>query len=688
MSFAIPQTVPHTTVEAIANDLWPSCKEPPREPCRQPRGRDSVAAVCGIVGQFKFGASERDDKERDRNVVVAMRDRIVHRGPDDGGLWQSDDGRVVLGHRRLSIVDVSAAGHQPMSNERGDMWIAFNGEIYNHAELRKSLRLDDRHQFRSRTDTEVIVHLYEERGPRVVEALDGMFAFALWDGDQNRLVLARDRMGKKPLYYVVVAGRLLFASEIKALLMHPDVVKRLDLAAVNDYLAFSNVPEPRTMFEGIRKLPAGHLLVCDAHGRLTIERYWSPLDGPAWQAPVNRAEAAERVGTLVKDAVKKRMMADVPIGAFLSGGIDSSTNVALMSRLVSTPLQTFTIEFTGFGPAENFHDVPYARKVAKLFGCNHSEVQVTAAEALAYLPEMVAQQDEPLGDPACLPMHFVSRAAHQAGIKVVLVGEGSDEVFCGYPHLAKLLATHDTKWSQLMRIPRPFRRLLMRGAELAGYAGGRVDVLRRAAEDEPFYMGLDVVFFDHEKHQLYTEAGRRAMPGRAADVAAAYYRELRERRPDADFSQQIAYIELRNRLPELLLMRVDKFSMAHSLEARAPFLDPALATYALSLPAAMKIDGDRTKAVLKDAAYEWLPREVVDRTKQGFRVPVPEWMRKELAPWVDDVLQRSTFWELGLFDKAFVMDLWRKHREGPDDHSFDLWCIVNLFGWYERWFSA
>ena len=220
-------------------------------------------------------------------------------------------------------------------------------------------------------------------------------------------------MGKKPLYYVVAAGRLLFASEIKALLAHPDVARRVDLVAMNEYLTFSNVPEPKTMFEGIRKLPAGHTLVCDHHGVLTIERFWSPLDGPAWTAPASRAEAVERVGELVKRAVKKRLMADVPVGAFLSGGVDSSTNVALMSRLVSTPLQTFSVEFTGFGAAENFHDVPYARQVASMFGCNHTEVQVSAAEALAYVPEMVAHQDEPLGDPACLPMR-TSRVARGA----------------------------------------------------------------------------------------------------------------------------------------------------------------------------------------------------------------------------------------------------------------------------------
>jgi asparagine synthase (glutamine-hydrolysing) len=616
-----------------------------------------------------------------------MRDSIAHRGPDDSGLWQGPDGRVVLGHRRLSIVDVSAAGHQPMSNEDGTVWITFNGEIYNHAELRRGLRLDDRHQFRSRTDTEVILHLYEERQLGLLEAIDGMFAMGLWDASRRRLLLARDRMGKKPVYYTLAARRLLFASEVKALLEHPDVARRLDLVALSQYLTFSNVPEPRTLFEGILKLPAGHYLTCDEHGSLTVERYWSPLDGPEWSEPVDRGEAVNRVRQLVKEAVRKRLMADVPVGAFLSGGLDSSTNVALMSRLVSTPLQTFTVEFTGFGQAENFHDVPYARQVASMFGCRHTEVQVTAGEAIEYLHQMVQQQDEPLGDPACLPTHFVSRAAHRAGIKVVLVGEGSDEVFCGYPDFPALLRAHDGPWTLLRRLPRPLRRLVKAGAKLAGASDGRIDVLRRAAEDEPLYMGLDVVFFDWEKAKLYTAAGRRAMPDRAADTVSAYYSEILGRRPSADFGQQMSYVELRNRLPELLLMRVDKFSMAHSLEARAPFLDHQLVTYALSLPAALKMEGTRTKAVLKDAAREWLPGDLVERPKQGFRVPLPAWLRGELAPWGEDLLRRSPLRRLGILDFDYILDLWRRHREGRADHSFDLWCLINLSGWYERWFA-
>jgi len=644
--------------------------------------------MCGIVGQVCFGGPAGPDvRERDRALVLRMRDALAHRGPDDAGLWQAEDGRALLGHRRLSIVDVSAAGHQPMANEDGTVWLTFNGEIYNHAELRRSLNLDERHLFRSRTDTEVILHLYEERQLGLLDAIDGMFAFGLWDATRRRMLLARDRMGKKPVFYVLAGGRLLFASEVKALLAHPDVARRLDPVALNQYLTFSNVPAPRTMFEGILKLPAGHYLTCDDTGTVAVERYWSPLDGDAWPEAVTRAEAVERVRHLVKEAVRKRLMADVPVGAFLSGGLDSSTNVALMSRLVSTPLQTFTVEFTGFGADQNFHDVPYARQVASMFGCRHSEVRVTAEEAIRYLHEMVEQQDEPLGDPACLPMHFVSRAAHQAGVKVVLVGEGSDEVFCGYPEFPALLRAYEGPWTALKRLPRALRRLVKLGAQVFGSAGGRVDVLRRAAEDEPLYMGLDVVFFDWEKARLYTGAGHRAMPERAAETVGGFYQEILSRRPMADFSQQMSYVELRNRLPELLLMRVDRFSMAHSLEARAPFLDHALAAYALSLPASIKMQGTRTKAVLKDAASEWLPREVVERTKQGFRVPLPAWLRGELAPWAEDRLRRSPLRALGLLDFGYVLELWRRHREGRADHSFDLWCLINLSGWYERWMA-
>ena len=343
-------------------------------------------------------------------------------------------------------------------------------------------------------------------------------------------------------------------------------------------------------------------------------------------------------------------MADVPVGAFLSGGVDSSTNVALMSRLVSTPLQTFTVEFTGFGPAENFHDVPYARQVASMFGCDHTEVQVTAAEALAYLPEMVQQQDEPLGDPACLPMHFVSRAAHEAGIKVVLVGEGSDEVFGGYPSFPTLLETSTGRGRSSSGCRGSLRRAVQRGAALVRRAGGRIDVLRRAADDEPLYWGSTWCSSTGRRSSSTPRPGGARCRARRRTPRPRTTARSSSGGRGADFSQQMSYVELRNRLPELLLMRVDKFSMAHSLEARAPFLDHQLASYALSLPAALKMQGTRTKAVLKDAVRAWLPEEVVERTKQGFRVPLPAWLRGELAPWAEDVLRRSPLRQLGIFD--------------------------------------
>ena len=285
-------------------------------------------------------------------------------------------------------------------------------------------------------------------------------------------------------------------------------------------------------------------------------------------------------------------------------------------------------------------------------------------------------------------MHFVSRAAHQAGIKVVLVGEGSDEVFCGYPEFPALFRTFNGPWSLLKKLPCWMRRAVKSGSEFIGAPGGRIDVLRRAAEDEPLYMGLDVVFFDWEKVRLYTPYGRSAMPHGAADTVREYYEEILSRRPKADFSQQMSYVELRNRLPELLLMRVDKFSMAHSIEARAPFLDHQLVAYALSLPASVKMDGTRTKAVLKDAARKWLPVDVLERKKQGFRVPLPAWFRGELSSWVEGVLLRSPLQQLGLFDFNYIHDLWRIHREDQADHSYDLWCLINLSCWYEHWFAS
>jgi len=573
-----------------------------------------------------------------------------------------------------------------MSNEDGTIWITFNGEIYNQAALR-DLLLGKGHVFQSRTDTEVIVHLYEEKGPECVCEMDGMFAFGLWDEKRRQLVLARDRLGKKPVYYTNSNGRLLFASEIKALLTYPGISREIDFQALDQYLTFSNVPAPRTLFAGISKLPAAHLLTCGPDGSLEVSRYWSPLDG-SWSSTISESEAAEEVRVLVKEAVRKRLMADVEVGCFLSGGVDSSTNVALMSELMDKPLRTFSVGFVGFGPSQNFHDLPFARMVADRFGCEHREIMVTAEECKAFLPELVVQQDEPIGDPACLPMHFVSKAAHEDGIKVVLVGEGSDEVFGGYDDMSHILEKTLPRWEKVNRLPRIVRKGLHRASRLLGSPPGRVDLLRRAVEGQPLYWGLDVVFWETEKTSLLAAPLGSADYERAGSIVARYHDELLRVHPTADGLQQMSYVELCNRLPELLLMRVDKISMAHSIEARAPFLDYRLSAYALSLPQRLKIRNGESKAVLKRAVSPFLPAEILQRKKQGFRVPLDIWLRSELAPWGEELLAHSALRALGVFNFDEINRMWSAHRSGREDHSFDLWCLLNLAVWYDHWIEG
>jgi asparagine synthase (glutamine-hydrolysing) len=639
--------------------------------------------MCGITGVFAFAATARDE----RSPLRRMRDTMVHRGPDDAGIWQDRERGIALAHRRLSIVDLSAAGHQPIANEDGSVWLTFNGEIYNHERLRDPLRAAG-HVFSSRCDAEVVVHGYEEHGVDVVHHLDGMFAFGLWDANERRLVLARDRLGKKPLFYTEIGGRLLFASEIKALLAHSDVSRDLDPTALDHYLTFSNVPAPRTLFAGIRKLPAGHVLTCSRGQGIAIHRYWSALDSAELGRDIPEDEAVDRVRDLVRAAVHKRMMSDVPIGALLSGGIDSSTNVALMSERASRPVRTFSVGFAGFGPEENFHDLPYARNVAKRFGCDHHELTVTAAECRAEIPGLATQLDEPLGDPACLPMHFISRAVRDAGVTVVLVGEGSDEVFGGYDDMVRLLDVSMPRFERVRRLPRVLRHGLYRVARLLRAPAGRVDALRRAAHGEPLYWGLDVAFWDSEKPAFMAPTTRATAGSSSGDLVRHFYGELAERQPHADRLQQLSWIELCNRLPELLLQRVDRLTMAHSLEARAPFLDADLVAYALALPSHLKIRGKTTKYVLKQAVRSLIPDTVITRRKQGFRVPLPEWLRGELSGWAQHQLQNAAIHRRGLFRRSAIDRMWKRHRSGAADHSFDLWCLIQLAAWYERWIEG
>src|SRR3954452_15598553 len=413
-----------------------------------------MCGICGIVG---FSDSFATGEE----LVTRMRDTIVHRGPDDGGSWALGEQRVALGHRRLSIIDLGASGHQPMCNEDGTVWIAFNGEIYNHAELRPELEAKG-HVYRSHTDTETIIHLYEELGERCVERLDGMFAFAIWDTRRRELFIARDRVGKKPLYYAHTPAGFVFASEIKAILEHPAITPDLDEQAFHHYLTFVCTPAPLTMFKGIRKLAPSERMTVRADGSMRSDRFWSPMSGPPTEELADMGEEAleERLLELLRSGIAKRMMADVPFGVFLSGGVDSSTNVALMSELMSDPVRTFSVAFAGH---EKYNELEYARRIAQRFGTDHHEIVIDWSDLTAFLPEMVHHQDEPIADWVCVPLYYVSKLARDNGTIVVQVGEGSDELFHGYETYMDAV-TRGRWWGPFQRMPAPLRRGIARGA--------------------------------------------------------------------------------------------------------------------------------------------------------------------------------------------------------------------------------
>jgi len=643
--------------------------------------------VCGICGVFEFGANERKVEEA---ALIRMRDTMTHRGPDDAGVYISPDGRLGLGHRRLSIVDLSPAGRQPMSNEDGTVWITFNGEIYNFLDLRAELEARG-HAFRSHCDTEVLVHGYEEWGEALPERLCGMFAFAIWDARKGELLLVRDRVGIKPLYYAVLPGTVLFGSEIKAILTHQRVSRRIDLAAFYHYLTFIAAPAPRTLFQGIHKIPPATCVTIDREGGIRSETYWDPLEVPPEQgAPYEDAEfAATRIRDLLARAVEKRMMADVPFGVFLSGGLDSSANVALMARVMDRPVRTFSV---GFKDQPTYNEFDYARKVATLFKTDHHEVEIGSRDLLDFMPELIFHQDEPIADWVCVPLHYVARLARRTGTIVVQVGEGSDEQFFGYDHYMRSYRNHARYFRPLMRLPRNVRGALYDAARglafLLRRGGERLDLLRSAAREETFFWGGAIAWREAEKRRLLSRDARLRIDGlNSHEVVLEIDRRARERLSDDDFGKRMIYLELHNRLAELLLMRVDKITMASSVEARVPFLDHALVEFTMRLPTELKIRGGQTKYLLKKAMTGILPDEIIHRPKQGFGAPVKEWLRGELYGEAFSAVMHSRLRQENLLDYEHVERLFLAHRASARDHSWHLWTLYNLSRWYDHWIA-
>jgi asparagine synthase (glutamine-hydrolysing) len=604
-----------------------------------------------------------------------MTSTIAHRGPDGSGTWISPDHRLGIGFRRLSIIDLSTAASQPMSNEDGSVWVVFNGEIYNHAELRRELQQIGGHQWRTdHSDTEVILHSFEQWGIDCIHRFRGMFAIALWDGRNRELWLIRDRIGIKPLYYSIHHERLVFASEIKALLEDPDQRRALNEEALYHFLSFSTTPAPDTMFEGIHKLPGGHWMRVREDGQVQQSRYWDVLDHTTPLVDASEEEIAQRLIEELRASVRLRKVSDVPVGVFLSGGIDSSANTALFSEGEDRAVKCFTIGYDRDYKAYQ-NELHYAQRMARFVGADYHELILNQQDFLDFLPKMVQLQDEPIADPVCAPTYFVSKLARDNGVTVCQVGEGSDELFCGYPIWKLRLMLQ--RWGDLP-VPRAMKRMGLVGLRLAGREKRlEYEWLRRNVDCLPVFWGGVDSFPERHKQALLSQRLRQKFAGFSSWEAL---KPIRQRFEDKAWEpsalQWMTYLDLNMRLPELLLMRVDKMSMGVSLEARVPFLDHKFVELSMSIPEAKKIRHGVLKYILKKAVRGLIPDELIDRPKQGFGVPVYDWFfdrlgqfaRAELNAFCDDT---------DLFDREEIMRLFEQ-RDGP--RAF---CLLNLALWWK-----
>lgn len=626
--------------------------------------------MCGICGIFELDAQSRVDP----TLIERMNATLIHRGPDDRGSYAR--GPVGLAMRRLSIIDL-ASGHQPISNEDESIWIVFNGEIYNYCELMIELEAKG-HRFRTRSDTEVIVHLYEEAGADCVKRLSGMFAFALWDSQKHRLVLARDRLGIKPLFYAFEpVGRLVFGSEIKALLAAP-ISREPDYQALSDYLSLMYVPTPATAFAAIRKLPPGCTLTCTPEG-MAVHQYWDiPLPKRGEEGPPSDVYEDE-ILDLLETAIRRHMIADVEVGALLSGGLDSTTVTAIMSRRLHLPLRTFTVGFN----RKSYDESKEARLVARTLGTNHMEEEVRP-DMIESIPDLLTSFDEPFSDYSCIPTYLVSKLASRY-VKVVLTGDGGDEIFAGYPtHVAYRV-------SRLMRmIPHWIRHGLVNPLVLA--LPTSMERISFDYKAKRFVLGVDlpferahywwkVIFSEEEKSRLCTKELLSKAPRDSFEVFDAYFQTARHAHP----LNQLLYVDAKTFLLDDNLTKVDRMTMAHGLEARVPLLDHELVEKLAVIPPHVKSRGLQTKRLLRRAVRNLLPKEIRRGKKKGFTPPLPFWIRDELKAFLLDFFSESRIRATGLLDAHYCRRLLEEHAHGVKDNNRQIWTILSLMCWLEKY---
>ena len=618
--------------------------------------------MCGICGLVSLDGATAPDAA----ALAAMNETLVHRGPDSEG--SLIDGPAGLAMRRLSIIDLGG-GDQPIANEDGRVQVIQNGEIYNYRELMEELR-GRGHTFSTHSDTEVLVHLYEERGPAFVEALRGMFAIAVWDARHSRLVLARDRFGIKPLYYRVGGGQISFASELKALLRQPGFLREIDPVALEAFLAFNSIPSPLTIFTEARKLPAGHTLVAE-RGEVEISRYARPAPVPAGEVRAESDEVlADELRERLRDSVRAHLVSDVPVGVLLSGGIDSSALTALAAAESGYRVSTFSIGFE----EGSFDELGQARLMAERYDTDHHEL-ILRPDAVDLLPRLVEAFDEPFGDSSALPTYLVSQLA-SGTVKVVLSGEGGDELFGGYyTYVADRLAPRVGRAAPLLR---PLVELLPSSSERVSF-DYKAKRFVRGANLPPVerHHAWKEIFSTDAQDQLLSSS-RTSDP---LDVYRARYAETE----GAEELARLQDLDLGIYLVDDLLVKTDRASMAHSLEARVPFLDPVVAELALALETKKKVRGFSKKRLLRRAAAPLLPREIVRGRKQGFSIPVAAWLRGDLAPFARDVLSAETIERQGYLDPGAVARVLEEHTSGKEDLSRQIWGLLSFTLWFDRY---
>jgi len=636
--------------------------------------------MCGICGKISVNSAVSE------NLIRKMCGVLAHRGPDSEGVIVCPPGRspsatcqvdisVGLGHRRLAIIDLSEAGHQPMSNEDGSIWIVLNGEIYNFPELRETLEKKG-HRFKSHTDTEVVLHLYEEKGAECLKDLRGPFAFAIWDSRKERLFIARDRIGKKPLFYAFKNQTLVFASEIKAILQDPDISKEVNRPAITDYLSYGYVPTPESIFRGIMKLPPAHFIIYEK-GNIRLQKYWEPDFSK--KIKMSEKDYCDRTMDLLEECTKIRLISDVPLGAFLSGGIDSSAVVYMMSKLSSRPVKTFSIGFD----EEKYSELKYASIIAKRFNTEHREY-IVKPNAIELLPKLVWHYNEPYADSSALPSYYVANLTRKE-VTVALNGDGGDECFGGYERFMA------SRYAELInKAPIPFKKkiiesVIKRIPESLEFKDFKTRLRRfLVMSSRPYrerHYNWVTIFRNHEKESLFSDEFNREISGRNS---FSYLDKAFNECGSLDIVDMVMCADIKTNLLDDLLVKMDIATMANSLEGRSPFLDHKMMEFCAGIPSNIKIKGAKLKYILKKSLSKALPKEILSRGKMGFGVPLDSWFRKELKDYSCGILMGDKCLNRGYFKRDSMKKLLDEHASGKANNGARIWSLLFLELWHRE----